>query len=734
MNVLTSRHPRAGTMPRATSLAERFIAAVPLASIYLWLCIVYGVEAWKRATPWLFTDELEMTQISRAYAATGQPARRGAPYAFHSLYPVLTAPVWWIQNVATAYDALKYLDVIVMASVLFPTYFLARLVVRRVPALFAAAGAATIPALAYSSWIVEETFAYPYTALCFLLIAKALIVRSRGWIAAATAASLLAPGVREELIVIPIVALLATVFAIWSSDAARARRSTWSTGDWLGFFTLVAGLLIFISAVGSQYSSVWYGMTQYYKHRMLTLGGWAAGAFTIGVGVVPLVGGLSALVPARGEKPSRAVRMFRCVAVAGLIVFGLYTAMKGAYLSTVFATRIVERNLIYIAPLLFIGTAFVLERRRVHPVALAAAGALAFYLVVGTPLSMNVQLYSDALGFAILEQANRYFEWTPATAQWLLIAVLLVGVALLYALGRVGLRTGTAVAALLAVGMLTWNVTSEIAAGAGTVSLSRDITPTLGRPFTWVDDVTKGKPTIYLAQGVADQDPEWLLEFWNRSITTVDSLDGTLQGPGPTGAPNITSTGQLFATHDPAHPGPLHAYGVEDWPCVDFEGKLRATHFYRGGADHPKEWRLIELTKPNRLRAECVGLYADGWSGARDSEYFRFAGAKPGWVRIGISRQNYPATPVDIQLTKIAEQEFSPVLGRVIKQIRFTLQPSKDRVQWLRVPAGGFAVRVVIVRKFVPRELDARSNDPRTLGALVDYRFVTDAAHKKVKR
>lgn len=131
MNVLTSRSARTGDAPRSTTLIDRFTAAVPLASIYLWLCIVYGVEAWKRATPWLFTDELEMTQISRAYAATGHPARRGAPYSFHSLYPVLTAPVWWIHDVATAYAALKYVDVIVMASVVFPTYFLARLVVRR---------------------------------------------------------------------------------------------------------------------------------------------------------------------------------------------------------------------------------------------------------------------------------------------------------------------------------------------------------------------------------------------------------------------------------------------------------------------------------------------------------------------------------------------------------------------------------------------------------------------------
>jgi len=157
------------------TIADRLLAAVPLVSIYLWLCIVYAFEAWRRVTPWLFTDELETTQIARAIAATGHPARRGVPYHHHSLYPYLLAPVWLIDNVATAYSGVKYLDVFVMTSVLFPTYFLARLVVRRGWALFAAIGAAAIPSLAYSSWIVEETVAYPYAALCLFLIAKALI-------------------------------------------------------------------------------------------------------------------------------------------------------------------------------------------------------------------------------------------------------------------------------------------------------------------------------------------------------------------------------------------------------------------------------------------------------------------------------------------------------------------------------------------------------------------------------
>src|SRR5205814_6149255 len=110
--------------------------------------------------------------ISRAIAATGHAARRGEPYKFRSLYTLLLAPFWYVDDVARAFSTIKYVDVFVMTSVAFPTYFLARLFLRRGWSLFAAAGAAAIPSLAYSSWIVEETLAYPYAAFCFFLIAK----------------------------------------------------------------------------------------------------------------------------------------------------------------------------------------------------------------------------------------------------------------------------------------------------------------------------------------------------------------------------------------------------------------------------------------------------------------------------------------------------------------------------------------------------------------------------------
>ena len=62
------------------------------------------------------------------------------------------------------------------------------LVVGRRPALFVAAASAAIPALAYSSMIVEEPLAYPYSTLCLFLILRVLIHPTRSWIVAAAVA------------------------------------------------------------------------------------------------------------------------------------------------------------------------------------------------------------------------------------------------------------------------------------------------------------------------------------------------------------------------------------------------------------------------------------------------------------------------------------------------------------------------------------------------------------------
>ena len=111
------------------------------------------------------------------------------------------------------------------------------------------------------------------------------------------------------------------------------------------------------------------------------------------------------------------------------------------------------------------------------------------------------------------------------------------------------------------------------------------------------------RPTLYLGQGVADQNPEWMLEFWNRSITTVSSLDGTIGGPGPSGGPNIAADGRLYwGGSDPSIPGKTFDFAVEEWPCVDFAGTVRGVHPYRAGGK----------VRLSALRLECAARLEEG--------------------------------------------------------------------------------------------------------------------------
>ena len=73
--------------PKRARGRSRLDTLIPLLFAYCALAALYAWQAWRRETPTIFTDELELTQISRAIAETGEPARRGVGYGFTSLVP-----------------------------------------------------------------------------------------------------------------------------------------------------------------------------------------------------------------------------------------------------------------------------------------------------------------------------------------------------------------------------------------------------------------------------------------------------------------------------------------------------------------------------------------------------------------------------------------------------------------------------------------------------------------------
>jgi hypothetical protein len=707
----------------ARTWVERLTAALPLATVFFWLCVVYGVEAWLHGTPWLFTDELELTQLSRAISSTGHAARRGDPHSFGTLYAYLLAPAWWISGTESAYSAAKYIGVFTMTCTLFPAYALARVVVGPRPALFAAAGSASIPAFLYASMFVPEPLAYPYSTLCLFLIVKAFATRSPRWTAGAGLACVVAPLVRSELGVLPAVFGLSALALWWTGARMRERRATWTRWDWAGAVTLFLGATIVANAVVVHRSYSWYVATTYYKDRMLDNGLWAVGALTIGLGVLPVVAGLAALVRPRALERTQAERAFVAVAATSVVGFAWYTAVKAAYISTVFSTLVEERNLIYVAPVLLAATALFLERPRLRPLAILPPALLALYVMKGTDYKMDVKLYSDAPGFSILQTANRTLGLTPEGARVVLLCLLAASIAL--ALGASLVRGRDRLVRPLLVGgavfVLAWNLTGEIGASGASKTISDDLLSNYPRPLDWLDRADGGKPAMYLGQQIADANGIWLLEFWNKSIHYVWSLDGTAKGPGPTLSPDLLATdGRINA------PEGVRYVVVE--PHADLVGKVvaRTSHFV-GGA--PAEWRLYEIDPPLRLKDAAEGIYADGWSG-KSTAYSRYRtpGNRAGYAVVNVSRAAFngsePPGHVTIRVGPLAVVNKQPGLAKVTEIRRWVIRGGASRTFYIPVPKPPWRVQVLVAPTFKPALVDPSSSEMRDFGAQVGFGFV----------
>jgi hypothetical protein len=707
--------------PARTRL-ERVSAALPILTVFAWLCLVYGVEAWLHGTPWLFTDEVETAQLSRAIATTGHAARRGQPHPFGSLYTFVIAPAWWLHSVLDAYSTIKYLGVAVMTSVVFPAYWLARMVVSPRPALFAAAASGAIPAFLYAPMLLPEPLAYPYSALCLFLIAKALSTRGAWWIGGAAIASAIAPLVRSELGVIPAVYVLAALGLAWHGRWARRWRERWSAWDWIGAATLIAGVLIVVNAYVTHRSFSWYVATTLYKDRMIDYGLWAVGALTIGLGVFPVVAGLAALIRPRGVVRTERERAFVAVAAASIAGFTWYTAIKAAYISTVFSTLTEERNLIYLSPVLFVATALFLERPRARLWAVAAAAALAGYVLVGTDYKMDVHLYNDAPGLSILQSANRNLGLTPHGARIVLLSVLAASV-LVLAAPRVRRVPAWAVRGLLVVSalfVLAWNVTGQMAAASASRNFSDELLRNYPRPLNWLDRADGGKPAMYLGQQITDANGLWLLEFWNKSLHYVWSLDGTAKGPGPTLSPDLLSLDGRITE------APGIRYVVVD-PGIDLVGQQVTSAEHRGGGA-AQDWRLYRIAPPLRLVDAVSGIYADGWAG-KQSAYSRYRtpGGRPGYVTVNVSRAAWngpsPTGHVTIRVGPLRIKDKQPALASTTQIRRWKIESGLERSFVIPTPKPPFRVEVLIAPPFVPAHYDPRSSELREFGAQVSFSY-----------
>jgi hypothetical protein len=692
---------------------------VELVGLFLIFAASAGLSLWQASnhlTPTIFTDELEMTTLSRSIADTGHGMLQGAEVAWRSvpLGAYLSAPFWWIDDVPTAYEGIKTLGALMMASAVFPAYGLARLAVRPGWALFAAAGTGLAPALAYAPILVKEPAAYPVATLALFLIAR--WAAAPGWrkLALALAACEIGYLAKDQLAVLFATLLLTALALMWTSGTMRTFRATWSRGDWVGAATLAAGVVIIANAFITHRSTSWYVSTTVFKDRMLDYSLWAAGALTIGVGIVPTIAGLASLVRPRAEERQPGVRALAVVTFAAVCVFGFYTAVKAAYLSTVFATLTLERNLIYLVPLLFAGTALFFQRRGGRTWAVVAAACFALYLVRGTPYGLTTYPNYEAHGLAVAAFANRIFRWPTSTITHAFTMVTIVATILLLLVSRIRVRAAIVLVTVLAATTLAWTATAEVYAAHGESLLAERLYGTLPKPVNWLDRQTRMSPVIFLGHAVSDQNPVHLLEFWNRAVTGVWSLDGTALSPGVTLTPNLVrSDGTLTAPHTDY---------VLTVPGVDIVGRRLGPPV--------AGYQLVRLPGQQlRLRTAQTGIAPDGWMGEL-ATYARYSvrRGERGTVRVRLSRESWcgkdKRAVVTVRLGTVAVSESQEAsIGRLLQERTGVIHSCQVLEYSLPTPDQPWLVEVTIEPTFSPKELDPSLTDPRQLGAVVTFGY-----------
>lgn len=707
---------------------DRFLAAVPVLAAALILLGVLLWEAEALKAPIVFGDELEWAMISRAIAHTGHGARLGVPTGFRSFEAYLIAPFWWLSTTRAAYTGIKYLQEIVMALAAVPVFFLARALVSTRWAAAIAIGTLCTSAYVYAPLLQPEALAYPTFMLCAYVSVHALAGRGRRWTVAAVLLSLLAIGVRQQLTMAFAALLLAAAWLWVVGPRGQRFRSGWSVADHVGAALLLVGVFIVLNRYGSPHVGQWARVTQNFQGRMWRLGLESGSALAVGMAVLPVIGGLASLwVPERRFDPRW--RAFAVYLAASIVTFGTYTGIKAAYNSTVVFTRVEERNLVYLGPLLMIGTAIVLSARRVWWPGLLAAGAFVAWLVLGFGYQLSFP-YTDSPGYGIAAMANRAFYWSQSGIRLALGVTVAVSMLLLL-LHRKRWLPAPARAGAIGLAALTvavWMAAAQVTTARG---MQHDATTHLAGlkaigadPLDWVDVQAHRQGVTYLGQdlGLGDSHGLWLTLFWNQSIKHAYTLDSSYPGPGPSVTPGLAKPDGTL-TDDPGTPYVLADNGV--------------LMVGRKVAQHGSLILYQVPSHPWRLQQSSFNITPDGWIvGSSDVSYgdgsYAYFGPQrtPGTLSVELSRTFCPAgaprahATIRVGPVALSDQQ-KPILKRVLFTKRVPVPTCLDKHS-TRVVSFHVAPPVVMTVHVTPTIQPSSygaSSDVRFLGAHVGFGF-----------
>jgi len=531
-------------------------------------------------TPWIAADEMVYAELGRSLWETGRLDILGQDAAFYSLiHPALIGLPLALFDTALGYDVARILEALVMSLAAVPVFAWGRRLMSERWALAAAALTLCIPGLAYTGLLMSETVFYPLVALAAWLAARALTEPTSRNQALLVGAVLLVVLTRlQGVVLVPAFVLAVALYALAGRTRAPFVRL------WPSLAALaVIGAGVALMGLGAYAPA---GSADYALGDALRFGLYHAADLLLLVGVVPACA-VAALALSRPD--SAEVRAYLAVTFAFAAGF---VAEVGLFASR-YVGRLAERDLLGVAPLLFLGLCLWLDRgaprRRASSYVVAFAAAA---LVLALPLGSLVHQAAlpDAFTLIPIWQLGHY-----DVVVWTFTAVAVLAFALLPRRALVAVPIALAV---LFVGM--------------SVSVSRyvaDQASLLERAFfgssdpQWVDAEADGD-VAYFYDGESSWNAVWSYVFWNRKVQRVYVLADAKKVPGPLPQRRV----------DPFPLGVLDedspAWIVGAAPTFTFPGESVATVAQVGLEQNGLSlWRRGQ---PLQLQSVRAGIHANG--------------------------------------------------------------------------------------------------------------------------
>ncbi len=553
-----------------------------------------ALRAWAAVAvpvPWIAPDEMVYGLLGRSLWSHGSLVILGGPTPYYSLLtPALVG-----LGLKAGYDVLQGLQAFVMSLAAVPVYLWGRGLVSRRAAFAAAALTVAVPALVYAGLLMTEVLFYPLFVVVAWAGAEAIARPSRRSTVLLLIAFVAVCATRiQAVVVLPALVTAALVDAwlarSWSRLRAHAPAAVafgvllvvwagWRLGSGTGTLGGYEVLTSTSFSVGSAAKFVLYH---------------AASALIL-CGLFPAAAVAVMFVSAarRGE-PDPRVRAYLAVA-ASLTV---WLVVEVGVFASRYSGRIVERNLIGLAPVLFLGLVLWLERGPAGSVIERAAVALgALVVLVLLPVGTYVNIYGahDAPTLVPLFQFSRTTSLDVLTRVYPAIVGAIAIVFAFVPWRRLRVVPVVLVVVFAGASVLVSRFAVEQARGEQRTFLGPDP--------SWVDHAV-GKRAAYVYDGEPSWNGVWQTVFWNTHINRVIDLEpAAVPGPLPQVHATIRPDGVVVV------PGPEPKYAVAStW--IELAGKRKGQVVQQGLTQTGLvAWKLH---RPLRILSRVNGLQVNG--------------------------------------------------------------------------------------------------------------------------